>query len=247
MVGDRVFGTPLTDEERALIEQYHNIIYRVLYDKGMFASLSDIYGDAALMLMVTARRYLGTPRLQAFSFTTIAYKQIAKVCMKYKGAKKAHDMQTVSLDDEDLKLYFRLKAPDDIDSEPDAAKELVNKRYALLMGLLTQKEQEAVLRHADGLNSTQVNKVYGVHPRTHTSAVERARIKAYAHYGEIWDTDEVVECPKLKSKRRISEEEGARIKEMYNSGMKVFQISKRVGRQPTVIKAYLIREGVIDG
>ena len=50
---------PLTDAERALVERYHNLIYRVMHDLHLGTEAdTDLYGEAALGLILAAQRYL---------------------------------------------------------------------------------------------------------------------------------------------------------------------------------------------
>ena len=71
---------PLTDAERALVERYHNLIYRVMHDLHLGTEAdTDLYGEAALGLILAAQRYLTDESLQKYRFTTIAYSRAASV------------------------------------------------------------------------------------------------------------------------------------------------------------------------
>ena len=68
---------PLSAAEKQLVEQYHNLIYRVMNDTHLYGdAASDLYGEAALALILAAQRYLSDDSLQKYCFTTIAYSRI---------------------------------------------------------------------------------------------------------------------------------------------------------------------------
>ncbi len=43
MTGDKTLIYPLTDEEKVLVERYHNIIYTVMRDMGLMNWSNDLY------------------------------------------------------------------------------------------------------------------------------------------------------------------------------------------------------------
>ena len=74
---------PLTDAERALAERYHNLIYRVMHDLHLGTEAdTDLYGEAALGLMLAAKRYMADESLQRYRFTTIAYSRIRNALLR---------------------------------------------------------------------------------------------------------------------------------------------------------------------
>ena len=74
---------PLTDAERTLVERYHNLIYRVMHDLHLGTEAdTDLYGEAALGLILAAQRYLADESLQKYRFTTIAYSRIRNALLR---------------------------------------------------------------------------------------------------------------------------------------------------------------------
>lgn len=89
---------PLSKAETELVERYHNLIYRVMGDIHMQEdAASDLYGEAALALILAAQRYLTDESLQKYRFTTIAYSRIRNVLLRQRR-KLAKQPQTLSLD-----------------------------------------------------------------------------------------------------------------------------------------------------
>ena len=89
---------PLSEAERALVERYHSLIYRVLGDLHLGAdAAADLYGDAALGLVFAAQQYLTEERLQKYRFSDVAYSRIRNALMRQRHkARKAPVM--LSLD-----------------------------------------------------------------------------------------------------------------------------------------------------
>ena len=77
---------PLTDAERALVERYHNLIYRVIHDLHLGTEAdTDLYGEAALGLILAAQRYLTDESLQKYRFATIAYSRIRNALLRQRA------------------------------------------------------------------------------------------------------------------------------------------------------------------
>ncbi len=79
MTGESL-SRPLTQAERNLVESYHNLIYRVMHDTKFFIPDPgyDAYGECALALILAAQRYMTDEKLQKLSFSTVAYRTIAR-------------------------------------------------------------------------------------------------------------------------------------------------------------------------
>lgn len=72
-----ILNRPLTESERALVAQYHKLIYRVIEDCQLPNDVAaDAYGEAALGLILAAQRYMQDEKLQKYSFSTIAYSRM---------------------------------------------------------------------------------------------------------------------------------------------------------------------------
>ena len=74
---------PMTESERALAAQYHNLIYRVIADCHLQDdAAADVYGEAALGLMLAAQKYVQYEELQKHRFSTIAYSCIRNALLR---------------------------------------------------------------------------------------------------------------------------------------------------------------------
>lgn len=74
---------PLTASERALVAQYHKLIYRVIKDCPLpNDAAADVYGEAALGLILAAQRYMQDERLQKYCFSTIAYSRMRTALLR---------------------------------------------------------------------------------------------------------------------------------------------------------------------
>ena len=73
---------PLTEPERALVAQYHKLIYRVIEDCHLpNDAAADAYGEAALGLILAAQRYVQSEELQKYCFT-IAYSSMRAALLR---------------------------------------------------------------------------------------------------------------------------------------------------------------------
>ena len=74
---------PLTETERELVAQYHNLIYRVIEDCHLpNDAAADAYGEAALGLILAAQRYMQDEKLQKYCFSTIAYSRMRTALLR---------------------------------------------------------------------------------------------------------------------------------------------------------------------
>ena len=74
---------PLTESERALVAQYHKLIYRVIEDCHLpNDAAADAYGEAALGLILAAQQYMQDEKLQKYCFSTIAYSRMRTALLR---------------------------------------------------------------------------------------------------------------------------------------------------------------------
>lgn len=91
---------PLTESERALVAQYHNLIYRVIEDCHLpNDAAADAYGEAALGLILAAQRYMQDEKLQKYCFSTIAYRHM-RTALLHQRRKIDRQPVVLSLDEE---------------------------------------------------------------------------------------------------------------------------------------------------
>ena len=89
---------PLTDAERALVERYHKLIYRVIHDLHLGTETdTDLYGEAALGLIYAAQQFLSDEGLQKYRFTTVAYSRIRNALLRQRRRERKKP-QLISLD-----------------------------------------------------------------------------------------------------------------------------------------------------
>ena len=90
---------PLTELERALVAQYHNLIYRMIEDCHLpNDAAADAYGEAALGLILAAQRYMQDEKLQQYCFSTIAYSRMRTALLRQRR-KIFHQPVVLSLDE----------------------------------------------------------------------------------------------------------------------------------------------------
>ncbi len=238
MTGDRALTHPLTDEEKALVERYHNIIYTVMNDMRLpHKKQDDLYGDGALALMAAARQYQTQSRLQKYSFATIAYISIRRAYANNIRAKKK--FETISLDaeigDTGFTLYNITPAPD---YTPENSEETL-KAYSRVKELLTEKEYVCVELYALGLPIREIEQYHNTSRGAYNDAIWRAREKCFVHYGEIFDTTDTAEIPEKKKQRSVSEDEHAEIIRLFNEEMSMQQIGRMLGRNTSVVRRHV--------
>ena len=74
---------PLIESERALVAQYHKLIYCVIEDCQLpNDAAADAYGEAALGLILAAQRYMQDEKLQKYCFSTIAYSRMRAAVLR---------------------------------------------------------------------------------------------------------------------------------------------------------------------
>lgn len=80
-MNEKTMNRPLSEAERALVERYHSLIYRVIGDLHLGAdAAADLYGDAALGLVFAAQQYLTEERLQKYRFPMLRTAVSATPC-----------------------------------------------------------------------------------------------------------------------------------------------------------------------
>ncbi len=233
MTGDKTLTYPLTDEEKKLVERYHNIIYKVMKDMGLMYLYDELYDVGALALMAAVRKYQTRSELQKYAFTTIAY-----INIKRAYAKNIATEVTVSLDakisEDGLTLYDVTPAPDYMPKNS----EKTLKAYSRVKELLSEKERMCVKLHLSGMSVRKIKQCYGIPRSTYGCAIRRARKKCFAHYGEIFDTTETAEMPK-QEQRRITAEESAEILRLFDEGISMRHIGRILGRDKNVISRHV--------
>ena len=91
---------PLTESERALVTQYHKLIYCVIEDCQLpNDAAADAYGEAALGLILAAQRYVQSEELQKYCFSAIAYSRMRAAVLRQRR-RIYHQPVMLSLDAE---------------------------------------------------------------------------------------------------------------------------------------------------
>lgn len=118
-MNEKTMNRPLTDAERALVERYHSLIYRVIDDLHLGAdAAADLYGDAALGLVFAAQQYLTEEQLQRYRFSDVAYSRIRNALLRQRHkARKAPVVLSLDAWQEDGGTLYDI-LPDDSSADP---------------------------------------------------------------------------------------------------------------------------------
>ena len=188
MTGARSIKRPLTDEERALVERYHNIIYRVMSDFTLPKDPGcDIYGECALALIRAAQKYLSKPELQKYSFNTIAYKDIkSAITNNVRSSTGRGDMYSLDYELEDGGTLGSIIAYDDRragETSPQTMRVIRKIRKKI-----TAKQMTALSLYANGLTYAEASRVTGINEKTIATCVLNAKRKLLPMADELFGT-----------------------------------------------------------
>lgn len=138
----KTMNRPLSEAERALVERYHSLIYRVIGDLHLGAdTAADLYGDAALGLVFAAQQYLTEEQLQKYRFSDVAYSRIRNALLRQRHkVRKAPVVLSLDAWQKDGGTLYDV-LPDDRNADPAE--------------IVTRKEHKQVLRQ-HGVRSCKV-------------------------------------------------------------------------------------------
>ena len=88
---------PLTGEQKHLAELNHDLVYKFLNDNNL--SEADYYDVVIFGYLCAAQEYCENPRLQRYSFSTVAWKQMREELFRHRKylERKKRDFPTISL------------------------------------------------------------------------------------------------------------------------------------------------------
>lgn len=171
----RCLTKPLTDAERVLCEENHNIIYDVMRHYYITDPGLDVYGECAMALMAAAQKYRTTERLQSYAFSTIAYNHIRSVLGRLVHKAKKHP--ALSLDKpctREGSLYGEiLTLPRTVYQCSTDTLTL----YMRCMERLTVRQQDVLCMHGSGMTHTEIASVLQIPVSTVGTRLHYARKK----------------------------------------------------------------------
>ena len=108
---------PLTHEQRIFAAKHHGIIYKFLMANNL--SIDDFYDVVIFSYLKAVRNYFAQDRLQKYSFSTIAWKNMSRSISDYKKRlRRNRDIEIVSIHtglcDGDIPLEDSIPAHDDL-------------------------------------------------------------------------------------------------------------------------------------
>jgi len=232
MTGDKTLAYPLTDEEKALVERYHNLIWKVINDMRLPRQLQDdVYDIAALALMAAARKYQTKDDLrEKTTFKTVAYRCIQSAISN--ELRTRSNYITFSLDHKDDNgrcIYDYTPASEYV---PENSPETI-KVYNTVVQMLTPRQLTCVIAASNHVTETEYSEMYGCKISCMGNALNRVRKKCFARYCEIFDTDMPEERP-IRG-HPVTEEERAKILRLFDEGISMAQIGRMLGRSVSVI------------
>ncbi len=238
MTGDQTLTYPLTDEEKALVERAHGLIWKVMWDMRLpYAMRDNLYDIGALALMRTARKYQTRNELQKYAFTTIAYRKLKNAYIKNIKAEKKFEAKSLDAEINDNGSTLRDIIPAQ-DYVPENLEETLE-AHRRVRELLSEKEFMCIELCALGLSSYEIEQYHGISRGTYTKIIWRVKEKCFARYGEIFNTTETAELPKKRKLQRITEEESAEIIRLFNEGMSTVQIGRILERNHSSISYHI--------
>ncbi len=236
MTGDKTLTYPLTDEEKALVERYHNMIWKVISDMRLPYSIQDdVYDIAALALMAAARKYQTKDVLrERASFKTVAYNSIRSALSTEFRTRSNYSMLSLDCEDSDGKpMYHYIPAPEYI---PENSPETI-RAYNVVTQLLTPRQLTCAIAASNHVTEVEYSEMYNCKISYMNGALQNVRKKCFAKYCEIFNTDTPEEKP-VKC-RPVTEEEHAEILRLSDEGISMTQIGRMLGRSISVISRHI--------
>ncbi len=232
MTGDRALTYPLTDEEKELVERYHNMIWKVINDmRPPYSVQDDVYDIAALALMKAARKYHTRDDLrERTSFKTVAYNYIrSALSTEFRTRSNYNTLSLDYKDDDGKSIYHYIPAPEYV---PENSPE-TSRAYNIVTQLLTPRQLTCVIAASNHISEVEYSEMYNCKISYMNSTLDNVRRKCFARYCEIFNTDTPEERP-IKC-RPVTEEEHAEILRLFDEGMNMHQIGRTLGRSSSVI------------
>jgi len=154
--GRAVNLTPLTVEQRALIENNQGLIRKVLVSHGFYIGHDlhdDLFQDLVLCMVRVARGF--NPAL-GFKFSTYAYRALVNRLNQARSKVRARELTAASEQEDAIRLA----------ADPRPAAEMLEsearEQYERAMACLPERERMIlVLRHEEGMTLEEVGGVFG--------------------------------------------------------------------------------------
>lgn len=152
----------MTEEQRKLVEENHNLIYFYLHKRGL--SIDEYYGLAAIGLCKAAMTYKdGVSEFSTYALKCIS-NEVGNYFRNYFRTRTIPDdlivsLQDIVLQDDDEPLTYERYIPDNINVEDEViARISVNK----VLSNLTDQERQILLLHMDGMRQIDIANHIGI-------------------------------------------------------------------------------------
>ncbi len=236
MTGDKTLTYPLTDEEKALVERYHNIIWKVINDMRLpYSVRDDVYDIAALALMKAVREYQTRDELrERASFASVAYNRIRSTLGTEFSARSNHSALSLDVEDDDGKpMHHYIPAPEYI---PENSPETI-RAYSMVTQLLTPRQLTCAIAASNHITEAEYSEMYNCKISYMNGTLSSIRKKCFARYCEIFNTNTPEDKPVRQ--RPVTENEHAEILRMFNEGVSITQIGRTLERSISVIHRHI--------
>lgn len=162
----------LTDYERQYAEEHHPLVYRFLRDKGL--DISEFYDVVIFRYLATVQRYLSEPRLQQYSFTTIAYHAMnSAVNHHWESEKRRRALCPIT----DTDYISRVIGTDVKHIEKNNTAALL---WAKAAALLTDDELDIITLKANGASDREIGGFYGLTDSAISGRIRKIRRRLQA-------------------------------------------------------------------
>lgn len=144
----------LTDYERQYAEEHHALVYRFLHDKGLDSN--EFYDVVIFRYLAAVQQYLSEPRLQQYSFTTVAYYAMNSAVSNYwESEKYRRELCPIT----DIDYISRVVGTDANRDEKNHTAALL---WARVAAMLTDEERDVVALKSNGVSDREIGSFYGL-------------------------------------------------------------------------------------
>ena len=167
----------MTDYERQFADAHHNLVYRFLYDKGL--DISEYYDVVIFRYLTAVQQYLSNPKLQQYSFKTIAYHNMDSA-LNHHWEKEKRRREFCPITNTDY--IYKVIGTDPGAIEKNSAAALL---WAEVAAQLTEMELDIVTRKAYGATNQEIGDDYGLSGSTISGRMGKIRRRVQSLFN--WD------------------------------------------------------------
>ena len=148
----------LTNEQQKLVEEHHNLIYKVLIDNDW--NIEQWYDSAAIGLCNAALKYNPDSKIK---FITYAYRAIVNTILKEIKKNKIHHIQTVSYNNTVKYNEEELEAIDVFPSPISVADNVADCAFVeWFFEYMSIRELQICMYRMQGIQNQEISKILGV-------------------------------------------------------------------------------------